>query len=419
MIDRDWTWDALADRSIEVTRRVRRSVTGMEDTAIAGTVELRRGVHPVARQTADSRATRLVFFDAIDPKPPAGEFPSELDVSYRVLANWKRDPPESDRPLTLTTRLPMAARPAQTPKLASAGIALSPYKRSADYSASEPRRRALWLEFTEPVADPRDALFARVLSCSPDPMLTGVEPSRPSAPVEPPLPLPSELIRTVVPDQPHDTAGLGAMQQLLHSDSPRHFFVPLPPGVTEASPELFGFFVYELRVGHLKGWSTAQARFGPPLRVTGVQHPAPAMICEARQRRTGVTVDAAYAIPVFENRSLLPRIPNTEIWGLLYAQVVEIEGEDRRNVLIGRKRADPQIGEFREARDVIGVARWARAEIDEALEELFLPRSTPLSALVVELLPELDRKPDPLGADLGHVRILRTSPLTPVPEICL
>jgi hypothetical protein len=30
----------------------------------------------------------------------------------------------------------------------------------------------------------------------------------------------------------------------------------------------------------------------------------------------------------------------------------------------------------------------------------------------------VDQFNDPLGADLGKVRILRTSPLTPVPEIC-
>jgi hypothetical protein len=48
-----------------------------------------------------------------------------------------------------------------------------------------------------------------------------------------------------------------------------------------------------------------------------------------------------------------------------------------------------------------------------------LPRRIALSALAVELLPEIESKPDPLGADLGRVRILRTSPLIPVPEVCL
>jgi hypothetical protein len=41
-----------------------------------------------------------------------------------------------------------------------------------------------------------------------------------------------------------------------------------------------------------------------------------------------------------------------------------------------------------------------------------------LSVLAVEVLPEAVQVPDPVGADLGQVRVLRTSPLTPVPLIC-
>ena len=53
--------------------------------------------------------------------------------------------------------------------------------------------------------------------------------------------------------------------------------VPLPPGLHEDSNELFGFFTYEIRVGHdrYKGWSTAQGRFGAVLRVTGIKQLAP------------------------------------------------------------------------------------------------------------------------------------------------
>ena len=41
--------------------------------------------------------------------------------------------------------------------------------------------------------------------------------------------------------------------------------------------ELFGFYVYELRVGHTdRIWCTAQGRFGHPTRVNGVQHPGAA-----------------------------------------------------------------------------------------------------------------------------------------------
>ena len=211
------------------------------------------------------------------------------------------------------------------------------------------------------------------------------------------------------------------MQTLIPSDSPRHLYVPLPPGLSSESPELLGFFVYELRVGHVEGWSTASARFGPPLRVTGIQHPAPSLICDAGRSQTAITMNASYATPTAESRNLLPRVPNTELWGLLYAQLAQIDGADHRNVLIGRKRAMPpeQATDIRETGEMIAVAQWKQQEIDPALKSLAVPRDAPLSVLAIELLPELDRPPDPLGADLGRVRILRTSPLIPVPRVCL
>ena len=78
----------------------------------------------------------------------------------------------------------------------------------------------------------------------------------------------------------------------------------------------------------------------------------------------------------------------------------------------------PQTDE-REKLETVGIARWEQNEIDLQLRALGLPRNAPLGVLAVELLPEIERKPDPLGADLGRVRILRTSPLIPVPEVCL
>ena len=132
-------------------------------------------------------------------------------------------------------------------------------------------------------------------------------------------------------------------------------------------------------------------------------------------------MSAAYATPVAAGQYLLPRMPKTEIWGLLYARVAQIDGEDYRNVLLARRRAVPQLPQTdeRETLETIGIARWEQNEIDRQLKAAGLPRNAPLGALGVELLPEFERKPDPLGADLGHVRILRTSPLIPVPEICL
>jgi hypothetical protein len=418
---RDWTWDGLADASFEVSRTLRRLPGENSETAVVGSVEVRRGIHHVARGSADQSETRIVFFDAVDPKPLTGEHPGELEVTYTVRPRWKSAPGSADDPFSATLLLPIAAPPTQTPKLASAGIGLSSYRRSADYSSSQPRRRALWLEMTEPVANPGDALFARVLAYAPDPMLTAGEPAKPPSPVEPPLPIPPEPIRSIVPGQAKDAAGLDAMQKLIPSDSPLHFYVPLPPGLSPDSLELLGFFVYELRVGHAEGWSTARARFGPSLRATGIQHPAPSLVCDAGRSRSAITVSASYATPISDGRNLLPQPPNTEIWGLLYAQVVQIDGEDRRNVLIGRKRAKPlpQPTDWRETAETVGMAQWEQQEIDPALAALAIPRDAPLSVLAVELLPEHDRLPDPLGADLGRIRILRASPLVPVPQVCL
>ena len=53
------------------------------------------------------------------------------------------------------------------------------------------------------------------------------------------------------------------------------------------------------------------------------------------------------------------------------------------------------------------------------MDALGLPLSSPLSVLAVELLPERNRASDPLGGDLGSTRILRTSPLTRVPPVCI
>ncbi len=54
------------------------------------------------------------------------------------------------------------------------------------------------------------------------------------------------------------------------------------------------------------------------------------------------------------------------------------------------------------------------AEVKAALHLAGIPEETPISALAVELLPEPNGSfEDPLGGDLGQVRILRTSPLTP------
>jgi hypothetical protein len=426
---RDWTWDGLDEPGFEISREI----NGVRE--IVGTLDIPRAVNAVTvRRDAviDRTGTTLVFIDAIDPKPAVGAFPEEITAVYTVKPRYRQAPADGDGLWTKEIHLPIPVRPAQTPRLVSVGMALSPYKHDAAYSRTEPRQRMLWLEFAEPVANSKDAYFARVLAHAVDPMLTREPPEEPPAPDEPPLPVDPEFIRVIAPGQSDDSSGLEAMQPLLPSPSPTHFLLPLPPGLTEADPELFGFFVYELRVGHAKEWSTAQGRFGSPIRVTGVQHPAPPLSCKATRLSQGIAASAPFARPVARGRSYRVNPPTTQIWILLYAQVSQADGTRRRNVLLSRAQAQLPRGGFTAAFIGIGADHeltgylpygstgWLQDDIGRRLRALGLPLDTPLSVLAVELLPEAGAVyPDPLGADLGEVRILRTSPLTPVPVICV
>ena len=413
-LNRDWTWDGVGEPAFEIFR----------NGDSVGVVSLPRSVHPAltvgeaASGEVDRAHTRLVFFDAIDPRPAPPAHPAELHLRYSVKPRFRGAAATGPDPLDIDVDLPIAAPPVQTPQLLSAGIALSPYERSADYASTQPRERMLWLEFAAPPDNPADRYFARVLSYAPDPMLTR-DAAITNLP-EPPLPIDPEPIRVIRPGQSDDRAGLGAMQRLLPTDSPRHFLLPRPPGLSDDARELFGFFCYELRVGDVEGWSTARARFGPPLRVTGVQHPAPTLACQAFRAQEALLASALHASPVHEGRNLTPRVPATIIWLLLYAQVVQADGLDRRNILLGRRRgfvSDRKL-ERRDEPDLAALVRWTQDEIEQMLTALGLPGDSPLSVLAVELLPEAVQVSDPVGTDLGQVRIVRTSPLIPVPVVC-
>jgi hypothetical protein len=211
------------------------------------------------------------------------------------------------------------------------------------------------------------------------------------------------------------------MDALIASDSPAHFLLPLPAGMSSDAPELFGFYTYEFRTGHALGWSTAQGRFGTPLRVTGVQHPAPPFTCMVVRSLAGITASAPFATPVQNGRSVRRFPPATEIYVMIYAQVYQSDGADFRNVLLGRKPARFKESrlEFQGTPDAFyGNATWSKTEIRLLLASLTLDSDTPLSCLAVETLPGGDPFPDPLGAGLGNERLLRTSPLVPVPELC-
>jgi len=142
---RDWSWSSLGEPSFEIS-------TGADQ--VVGSIDMTDAAGLVALDNPDRSGTTLIFFDAVDPKPAVGSFPAELSLTYAVTPRFVAAPAQQDPPLQFALHLPIAARPMQTPRLASAGIALSPYAPAADYSATTPRQRALWLEFVEPVSDP-------------------------------------------------------------------------------------------------------------------------------------------------------------------------------------------------------------------------------------------------------------------------
>jgi hypothetical protein len=463
-LDRDWTWDGLQDPSFTVLRDGNPNPVGYLN--VRQTVSASAATEPVQRDF-----TRLVFFDAVDPNPPAsppGQFPEAPTVSWSIVPNLVTGLTTPDLPKSLSITLPKAARPTQTPTIVSAGIALSPYQPSAEYSSTAPRQRALWIEFEQPLADPADAYFARVLAYGPDPLLAFGPTTAPDAitqdVTEPPLSLDPEPMRLITPGQTADKSGLDAMLPLVPSLSPpgenppRHFLLPLPPGVSDDDPELFGFWTYELRVGHggdgLPKWSTAQARYGRPLRVTGVQHPTPQLNCIVSRNPTGIQAIAPFATPVLNGRKTFSFFqPYTKLWALLYTQVTQADGASRRNVLLLTERLDPLLDQIVDpngqtgpsvTRDVYGVGLFSQKDdptlgktgIETVLGNLVLPLTSPLSVLAVELLPTngpFDRPvvgpggpvhaQDPQGVgpldnNLGKQRILRISPLMAVPPIC-
>lgn len=433
-INRDWTWNnGDISRPMQFMRG-NDEVGSMRLPMIVNPSVFSKAAHPkgepetgsVKGDNIDRNFTEVFFFDAIDPKPKRSSttyddgFPHEMVISYTVKTLFREKPDVPNEDLNLKIDLPIAVPPNQTPKLVSAGIALSQYIPDEDYSSTAVRQRLLWLEFDNPPANPKDTYFVRVLSSAPDPMLTrGAEVSLPP---EPPLPIDPEHFRVIRPNQPRDSGGMDAMQQLIPTDSACHFLLPLPPGLHESSRELFGFFTYELRVGHLAEWSLAKARFGPSQRVTGVMHPAPPLHCSTVRTAKSVRVSAPFAAPVFSGQSLLPRIPATQLWMLLYAQVMQTDGKSNRNLLLSRRRVSIEevLKENQNAHpDYVGNVKWDQDEIEKLLKSYSLPACTPLSAMAVELLPELESFKDPLGSDLGKVRILRASNLTKVSAVCI
>lgn len=465
-LKRDWTWDALDVNAFEIRRRKKftQDVT-WGAWEVVGYIQNGNAVNIQALNQPDRTQTFLYFIDAVEPKPADSKFPDTIELEYEIEPRFKPEqtPVQQDEPPYLYLQnmtLPVATNPTQVPKIIAAGVALSPYRADENYASTESRQKMLWLEFEQPIENPDDTYFARVLAYSPDPMLydvnlrnnppTSFYPSIPiNIPDESALPIEPEFIRFIIPNQAHDRNGLDAMQEMIPATMEegklaRHYLLPLPLGLTADSKELLGFFVYELRVGHKDIWCTAQGRYGAALRVTGVQHPAPDLTCNASLSTKTLDVYAPFATPLLNGQTMNFSIPNqgdgdpweirTTLWVVLYAQVKQADGTEYRNIRLSEKR----MGLYRpkniirrrdnqneyeypqwDTQDPLGHAIWKRDEITLQLQNFGIPTNAPLSVLAVEILPTKRGGFDqPLGAELGKERILRTSPLVAVGDIC-
>jgi hypothetical protein len=362
---------------------------------------------------------------------------------------------------SVRVRLPVATIPTGIPKLASAGYALSPYQPAEDYSSTTPRHRQLWLEVAAQ-PDDGDGLFARLLAYAPDPLLYSDPTLRVTPPGTPPaLALDPELLRVITPGQSRDDDGLEAMIELHPSkDDPLKFLLPLPDGVAEDDPRLFGMWTYELRYGHKKRWSLAHARFSRPLQVTGVQHPAPPLPCiaawqlrnppvmapagtsavtTAQKTRWQIAATAPYATPVLaDGRRVGMGFPLTTIGFLLYAQAIQADGSTFRNVLLEHRGSTP-VNPRQTPQGLLfdyASATFTEDEIGLILADLGFAQDAPLSIIAVEfyaaggsvakLASDYNREAlsvfavfDPFDPpNFGKRRILRTSPLTKVEPYC-
>ena len=473
-VERDWTWDGLSETGIEIRRKKQftgEATTLQEETV--GYVQLKKSASRVATTNPDRSHTRIVFIDAVEPKKDLGApatlahpFPNTIDLAYDLVPHFiaSVDPASSaNETATCDLQVPVVTIPSQVLKVVAAGIALSPYQHDANYSQTAVRQRYLWLEFSEPVQDPNDTCFARVLTYAPDPLLSFANPDQVLVRQDDPaLAIDPELIRVITKGHGNDNAGIDAMQpmdaetanpeQPMVKLSPLHYLLPLPPGLHNESPELFGFFVYELRVGHTdRIWCTAQGRFGHPTRLNGVQHPAPPLKCLVDRTPAGLSVTAQYAQALFGGRNVTSKPPKTEIWCMLYAQVKQADAAHNRNILLAEAKGQYveskqwNIASFLARRSemparsansldvtldapAIGTVGWSETEIEQLLDQFNLAGTTGLSVLAVEMMPRYDQyiffgnAPDtsvrPLSQQLGQYRILRTSPLVAAPEIC-
>jgi len=435
LINRDWTWDSLDGMSFILERQRKQGreagAIGSKPWQAIGSLDVQRIASYQAIQEGDDgkihrEYTKIIMIDVVDGKPPVGGLPDTCEVGYRITTRFKQGQnPVSDKAQeTPVLTLPATVNPVQMPKLIGAGIALSPYVRNKEYSATEARKRYLWLEFDRKPDDGNDDLFARVLAYAPDQLLSNNDPSLLEIPEESSLPIDPEYIRVITPTSGREHAGLNAMQKMDKSqDDDRHYYLlPLPPGLHGESPELFGFYTCEFRFGHSdRLWSTAQGRFGRALRVAGLQHPAPNLLAMVNRDDKRIIVSAPFAKAVFNGKNVTSSPPRTSIWCLLYAQVKQADGLDYRNILLDEKRLrlksptrhrsefeekmqeaanDPEIvlQVWQQMVQTItwekeaawrGYGEWDNKEVAKLLYLYGLPEDSPLSVVCVEVFGQI------------------------------
>ncbi|GAB3224500.1 hypothetical protein J0A67_09445 [Algoriphagus aestuariicola] len=385
-LNRDWSWDGHQDVAFVIERKHRFRREPKKEVRVneyLDDIEIKHTVSFEALQAdnfdeVNRHYTRIIYIDALEPKnerklPNSSElrYPDELWAEYTLKPQVKKGHGEPGDVTTELLKLPTVLNPSQTPKVVSVGLAFSPYERAEDYSQTEARKRFLWVEFEEAIQNPDDTYFCRMLANAPDQLISNNDFDLFEVPEEASLSLDPEVIRRIIPDQSDDKSGIDAMQMMVKStDSDKHYLLPIPPGMHPESPEMFGFFTYEFRVGHAhfidreaeddelsaqtfsnvqefefiggtpKGnlWSTAQGRFGREQRVTGMQHPVPTLLCSLNRDENHMYVSAPYAKAVFKGKNVTSKPPRTSLWTLLYAQVHQADGLDFRNILISEQK---------------------------------------------------------------------------------
>lgn len=358
-VNRDWSWRGTEDISFTIQREKRfwRDNDTYLTTEKVGEISLKSTASFESLQADEfgvinRSSTTIIFIDAVDPKKDgftSNPYPDEIYTKYKIEAHLKPNHNLTETIIENTLRLPCTVAPKQLPEVVGVGIAFSKYEKNEKYSATQPRQKHLWVELKHSIENPYDTLFCRVLTYAPDQLLSASMPETADYAKDPPLPLDPEYIRVVTPHHSNDMAGFNAMQPMEEAlDGSRRFFLmPIPPGLHPESPELFGFFRYEFRVGHAiwsnpenfddQLWCTAQGRFGRAIVVNGLQHPAPNLLCQTDRDEQGLYVAAPYAESVYKGKKLTPYPPRTSLFAVLYAQVPQADGNGYRNILLQDK----------------------------------------------------------------------------------